>query len=248
MEFALSRRGLFAAAALAVPRTVPLVVLDPGHGGKDPGAIGITGVFEKHIVFAAAQELQAQLARGRRCRVVVTRSQDVFIPLPDRVAIAQRRGAALFVSIHADALADPAVRGASVYTMDETASDPQTAALAVRENSADRFDTRTRNLPPDVTAILNSLVRRETRAGSARMAGRVVGALDRAAPLLPNPARHASFAVLRAADVPSVLVELGFLSNAQDEAALRQPLHRAHLAAALRGAIEQFLVPRGAPV
>ncbi len=245
----LPRRSVLTAPmlALAGAAPLPLVVLDPGHGGKDPGAIGVSGVYEKHIAFAAAQELQAQLVRGGRCRVVVTRGRDVFIPLPDRVAVAQRRGAALFVSIHADALADPEVRGASVYTMADTASDPQTAALARRENSADRFGPHP-GLPPDVAAILDSLIRRETRAGSARMAGRVVAALDRAAPLLPNPARHAQFAVLRAADVPSVLVEMGFLSNVRDEAALRQPAHRTQLAAALRVAIEQFLVPHAAPV
>lgn len=250
MEPVLTRRGMLGAPALAWTggRPVPLVVIDPGHGGKDPGAIGLSGTYEKHIVFAAAQELQAQLTRGGRCRVAVTRVRDVFVPLRDRVGVAERRGAALFVSIHADAMSDPAVRGASVYTMADTPSDPQSAALAVRENSADRFDPRTRGLPPEVSAILNSLVRRETRAGSTRMAGRVVSALDRAAPLLPNPVRHASFAVLRAADVPSVLVELGFLSNARDEAALRQPAHRAQLAAALRLAIEQFLAPGAAPV
>ena len=243
------RRSVLAAPMLAMvaSRPVPLVVLDPGHGGKDPGAIGVSGVYEKHIAFAAAQELQAQLLRGGRCRVVVTRGSDVFIPLPDRVAVAQRRGAALFVSIHADALADPAVHGASVYTMADTASDPQTAALARRENSADRFGPQ-HGLPPDVAAILDSLIRRETRAGSARMAGRVVAALDRTAPLLANPARHASFAVLRAPDVPSVLVELGFMSNARDEAALRQPAYRVQLAMALRMAVEQFLVPHIAPV
>ena len=243
MESILSRRTLLAGLAPGVrrPPPLPLVVLDPGHGGKDPGAIGRSGIFEKHVVLAAAKELTRQLLAGRRCTVALTRGQDVFIPLPDRVAFAQARGAALFVSLHADALADPAVRGASVYTLAATASDPQTAALARRENSADRFDPRYRGLPPEVSGILDSLVRRETRVGSARVAARLVGQLDHAAPLLNNPSRHAHFAVLRAADVPSVLVELGFLSNAQDEAALRQPGHRTRLAAAVRSAIEQFI-------
>ena len=256
MESLLPRRAVLAALALPAARPppahpaakLPLVVIDPGHGGKDPGAIGLHGTYEKHVVFAAAQELRRQLLAGRRCTVAVTRGQDVFIPLPDRVAFAQQRGAALFVSLHADALADPAVRGASVYTLATTASDPQTAALARRENSADRFDPRYRGLPPDVSGILDSLTRRETRVGSARMAARLVGQLDHAAPLLANPSRHAGFAVLRAADVPSVLVELGFLSNAQDEAALRQPGHRTRLAAAVRSAIEQFLVSGAATV
>ena len=258
METTLSRRTLLAGLALPiarpiarpmpVPSLVPLVVLDPGHGGKDPGAIGGRGTYEKHVVFAIAQELQRQLTATRRCTVALTRRRDVFIPLPDRVAFAQARGAALFVSLHADALADPAVRGASVYTLATTASDAQTAALALRENSADRFDPRLRGLPREVTGILDSLIRRETRVGSARMAARLVGALDRAAPLLTNPLRHAGFAVLRAADVPSVLVELGFLSNLQDEAALGRPQHRQHLAAAVRGAIEQFLANGSAAV
>lgn len=253
------RRSLLAAAlpgaaALAAPRprdgarqsaALPLVMLDPGHGGKDPGAIGVTGTYEKHVAFAAALELQRQLLASGRCRVALTRSRDAFVKLPDRVAIAQGRGAALFVSMHADAIADPAVRGASVYTLSTTASDSQTAELARRENSADRFAGPSfRNLPPDVADILSSLVRDETVAGSARMQRAVVGALDTAVGLLQRPARHAHFMVLRAADIPSVLVEMGFMSNPQDEAALRQPAHRARIAAAMRLAIEASLASR----
>ncbi len=109
---------------------LPLVLLDPGHGGKDPGAIGVSGTYEKHIAFATAQELQRQLRSGGQYRVELTRKGDVFIPLEDRVGIAQHQGAALFVSMHADAMADHGVRGASVYTLADTASDAQTAALA----------------------------------------------------------------------------------------------------------------------
>ncbi len=114
-------------------------MLDPGHGGKDPGAIGVSGTYEKQVALATALELKRQLEAGGRYRVELTRARDVFIPLDDRVAKAQARGAALFVSMHADALSDHAVRGASVYTLAQTASDAQTAALAQRENSADRF-------------------------------------------------------------------------------------------------------------
>ena len=117
---------------------LPLVMLDPGHGGKDPGAIGTSGTFEKHIAFAAATELRRQLLASGHYRVALTRTRDVFIPLEDRVAIAQSKGAALFVSMHADALTDHQVRGASVYTLGDVASDQQSAALAVRENSVDR--------------------------------------------------------------------------------------------------------------
>src|SRR5258708_19510876 len=108
-------------------------MLDPGHGGKDPGAIGVTGLYEKVVALAAAQELKRQLEAGGRYRVELTRGRDVFIPLEERVAIAQRRSAALFVSMHADALTDRGVRGASVYTLGD-ASDAQTAALARRGN------------------------------------------------------------------------------------------------------------------
>jgi N-acetylmuramoyl-L-alanine amidase len=251
----ITRRTLLAAAALtaavparaAPPRPgraappLPLVMLDPGHGGKDPGAIGVSGTYEKHIAFAAAQELQRQLELGGRCRVKLTRSRDVFIALSDRVGIAQGRGASLFVSLHADALPDHTVRGASIYTLSNTASDAQTAALAQRENSADRFGPSLRNLPPDVANILASLVRQETRQGSARVARTVVAAMRPDVGLLVNPSRHAGFAVLKAADVPSVLVEMGFMSNQYDEIALRKAEHRSRVAAALRRAIETYL-------
>ena len=227
---------------------LPLVMLDPGHGGKDPGAIGVGGTYEKHIAFATAQELVRQLEASGRCRVGLTRNRDAFIPLPTRVAIAQDRGAALFVSMHADAVSDHGVRGASVYTLSDTASDPQTAALAVRENSVDRLAPGLQNMPPDVAHILASLVRQETRQGSARVARTLVGTLEPEVGMLGNPARHAQFAVLKASDVPSVLVEMGFMSNQQDEAALRQPAHRARIAGALRHAIEAFLASRGTHV
>lgn len=222
-------------------RIVPLVMLDPGHGGKDPGAIGYTGTYEKHVAFAAAAELKRQMDAAGRVRSVMTRQRDVFIPLEDRVAIAQRAGAALFVSMHADAVGDHSVRGASIYTLADAASDAQTAALARRENSADRFaGPAFRDQPPEVARILASLVRQETRNGSAKMQHTLVGALDQNLPMLQNPARHASFMVLKAADIPSVLVEMGFMSNPQDEALLRQPGHRSIIATAMMRAVDAF--------
>ncbi len=219
----------------------PLVVLDPGHGGKDPGAIGFSGTYEKHISLATAEELQRQLLASGRYRVELTRTSDVFIPLDERVGIARQKGGALFVSMHADALTDPTVRGASVYTLSDGASDAQTAALARRENSADRFaGPQFANQPPEVANILANLVRQETRAGSARMARGVVGAFNRDIGLLQNPARHAGFVVLKASDIPSVLVEMGFMSNPQDEAQLRHAEHRALVATAMKRAVETF--------
>lgn len=216
-------------------------MLDPGHGGKDPGAIGVSGTYEKHIALAASQELRRLLQASGRYRVGMTRGSDVFVPLEQRVALAQAAGASLFVSLHADALSDHGVRGASVYTLAATASDAQSAQLAERENSADRFaDPAFRSASPAVAAILASLVRRETRVQSLALARDVVGQLDRDSPMLPNPARHAAFVVLKAADIPSVLVEMGFMSNPLDEAELRQADHRARVAAAMQRAVDGY--------
>ena len=216
-------------------------MLDPGHGGKDPGAIGVSGTYEKHVALATAEELTRQLLASGRYRVSMTREIDDFIPLDDRVGIAQTQGASLFMSIHADALSDHRVHGASVYTLATSASDAQTAALANRENSADRYGgAADAGVSPHVAQILASLVQHETRLGSARMQRSVVANLSRDVPLLDNPARHAAFAVLKASDIPSVLVEMGFMSNPHDEAALRQAEHRATVAAALHRAIDGY--------
>jgi N-acetylmuramoyl-L-alanine amidase len=228
------------------PHKLPLVVLDPGHGGKDPGAIGVSGTYEKHIAFATAGELARQLHAAGRYRVALTRHNDVFIPLEDRVAIAQAHGASLFISMHADAVTDHSVKGASVYTLASTASDAQTASLAARENAADRYaGPETKGVSPQVAEILASLVRHETQVGSARMQRDMVASLGQAVPLLENPARHAGFAVLKAADIPSVLVEMGFMSNPHDEAALRQSGHRAMVASAIRRAVDGYFAAEG---
>lgn len=225
----------------AVKAPLPVVMLDPGHGGKDPGAVGVSGTYEKQVALATAFELRRQLEATGQYRVELTRARDVFIPLEERVAKAQERGAALFVSMHADAIADRGVRGASVYTLSNHASDAQTAALAERENSADRFaGPEWHNAPPEVAHILASLVRQETRAGSGRLARSMVGSLDHDMPMLPNPERHAEFVVLKAADIPSVLVEMGFMSNPADEAELRRPQHRAKVADALKRAVDAY--------
>ncbi len=222
----------------------PLVMLDPGHGGKDPGAIGVSGTYEKHVSLDAALELKHLLETGGHYRVALTRARDVFVPLDDRVTKAQAQGAALFVSMHADALADHAVRGASIYTLANTASDAQTAALAQRENSADHYGGPATHTSPEVSRILASLVRRETRVGSVQLARNLVGSLDQDVPMLPNPERHAGFVVLKAADIPSVLVEMGFMSNPRDEAALRRADHRRMVAVAMKRAVDAYFAAR----
>ena len=172
--------------------------------------------------------------------MALSREEDVFIPLENRVAMAQAQGAALFLSIHADAIQDPSVRGASVYTLGAP-SDAQAAALAMRENAADRYATTgAHDQSPEVAAILASLVRQETRVGSVRLQRHVVASLSSSLPMLPNPARHAGFAVLRAADIPSILIEMGFMSNPRDEAELRRPGLHAAVAAAVRRAVDGY--------
>jgi len=231
-------------ATAPVPRgPLPLVVLDPGHGGRDPGAIGAKGTQEKRITLAVALELRRRLQAAGRCRVLMTRSRDVFVPLGDRIELARKREAALFLSLHADSA--PGARGASVYTLSERASDAMSAALADRENRADRAGGRRfPSVSPEVQRILLSLMRQETRVGSDRLARLVVDSLEGTVPLLPNTHRRAGFVVLKAPDVPSVLVEMGFLSHPQDEAALNRPAHRVKLAAALAEAVHSFLDAR----
>ena len=243
--FARLADGRTLAAAPPPPRTLPLVVLDPGHGGRDPGAIGAGGTEEKRITLAAATELKRRLEAGGRCRVALTRGRDVFIPLGDRIGLARRRNAALFLSLHADSA--PGARGASVYTLSETASDALAAALARHENDADRAGgLRLPSMPAEVGRILFSLMRQETLAGSDRLARLAVASLRGGeVPLLPNTHRRAGFAVLKAPDVPAALVEMGFLSHPADEAALNRPAHRSRLAAALAGAVERFLAAAG---
>ncbi|MFC7691388.1 N-acetylmuramoyl-L-alanine amidase [Paeniroseomonas aquatica] len=235
-------RSLAAAARPGGP--LPLVVLDPGHGGRDPGTIGGRGTLEKRITLAAGLELKRQLEAAGRCRVLLTRSRDVFIPLADRVQVARRREAALFLSLHADSA--PGARGASVYTLSETATDSLAAGLARRENQADRAGgLRLPSVSPEVSRILLSLIRQETRSGSERMARMVVGALDGQVALLPHTHRRAGFMVLKAPDVPAALVEMGFLSHPGDEAALNKASHRAKVAGALAEAVHGFLGARG---
>jgi N-acetylmuramoyl-L-alanine amidase len=232
-------RDVLAGTARAAS-VLPLVVIDPGHGGRDPGAIGASGVQEKRIVLSAALALKRRLEAARTCRVVLTRSRDVFIPLADRVEVARRRNAALFLSLHADSA--PGARGASVYTLSDTASDSMSAALAQRENRADLAGgLRLPSVSPEVQRILLSLMRQETRAGSNRLARLAVRELGEEVRLLPNTHREAAFVVLKSPDIPSALVELGFLSDPRDEAALQRRDHQARLSLALSRAVKHWL-------
>jgi N-acetylmuramoyl-L-alanine amidase len=223
----------------------PLVMLDAGHGGKDPGAIGVAGTYEKHVALDAAHDLKRRLEATGRYRVAMTRATDRFIPLEDRVGLAQDHGADLFVSMHADSVPDHSVRGASVYTLSSNASDRQSAGLAIRENSADRFAGHGfKGVSPAVARILASLVGRETRIGSAHLQQDMVDNLAQNIEMLPRPARHAAFVVLQSTEIPSVLVEMGFMSNYNDESALRQQAHRARITQSMTDAVDAWYVAR----
>ena len=221
-------------------RKLPLVVIDPGHGGIDPGAIGAGGVYEKYITFATAVDLARFLSAAGGFRVALTRGGDEYVPLRERVARARALHADLFLSIHADALPNIAMRGLSVFTLSATASDREAAALAASENRDIVGGVRLFRQPREVEAVLIDLARRETDNQSLELARDVVTALGRDVTLLENPQRSADFAVLTAPDIPSALVELGCLSNLIEEHMLQQRYYRQRLARGLVRAIEAY--------
>lgn len=205
-------------SAAAVPQAtaLPVVFLDPGHGGVDMGAVGGKDTYEKTIVLDFARQLAGRLEKSGKVRPLLTRRDDVFIPLAERVKIAREGGAALFMSLHADTLNESSVHGATVYTLSDRASDAEAARLAAKENAADRAGglAETDEMV-DVNDILFDLTRRETRTMSHAFAEGVVSELRTAGDLNKNPIRSAAFVVLKAPDVPSVLLELGYLSSSR---------------------------------
>lgn len=237
-----------AAIPAPLPRTKPtlarpLIVIDPGHGGDDPGAIARDGTFEKDLTLAAARDLRDALVASGRYDVRLTRDRDVFLSLAKRVAMARREGADLFLSLHCDALDDPAVHGATVYTVSETASDREAQALAAKENEADQiggisFVAATYD---DQTAdILIDLTRRDTMNASARFAELLRLEVGEVAQLRRNSHRFAGFKVLKAPDVPSVLFEMGYVSNAKDLAMIKAKSQRKPVLQALVRAMDRY--------
>jgi N-acetylmuramoyl-L-alanine amidase len=227
-----------------VPNAV--VVIDPGHGGVDPGAIGAGGVYEKDIVFPTAADLAGLLSATHRFRVFLTRRRDEFVPLPERVARARAWHADLFLSIHADALPNSARRGLSVFTLAAQASDRDAAALAQSENREIVDGVNLKRQSHDVGNVLLALARRQTDNLSLALAHDVVTVLGHQVLLLENPQRSANFAVLTAPDIPSVLVELGCLSNPVEERLLQQPAYQERLARGLAQAVEAYFSMHGA--
>src|SRR4051812_2484438 len=224
----------------------PTIVIDAGHGGVDPGAIAASGALEKDIVFDFAQRLRLRLEASGRYRVAMTRDHDVFIPLRERVRIAQGAKADLFISIHADSIASaPNIRGGTVYTGSESATDAESASLADRENKADAAAGHDAGeTPTEVADILQDLTLRETRGLSHRFAKKLLGTIKPVMPLSKKPHREAGFRVLRAPDVPSVLVELGYLSSQKDISLLTSEEWRERTTRAMAAAIELYFGPR----
>jgi N-acetylmuramoyl-L-alanine amidase len=226
----------------------PLIVIDPGHGGPDTGTIAASGEMEKAIVLEFAQALSEKLEKSGKYRVTMTRTDDRFVPLGERVRLARGQGAALFVSIHADALASRSendVRGATVYTVSDTASDSEAARLAESENKADAIaGVDLSSEPEEVADILIDLTQRETKNFSHHFARSVVGELKSAARLHKHPLKSAGFKVLKAPDVPSVLIELGYMSNKDDLKLMTSEAWRGKTTAALAQAVNAFFATR----
>ena len=219
-----------------------LIAIDAGHGGRDPGAIATNGLREKTLALAFARELRTVLVESGRYQAVMTRDGDRKIRLKRRVVIARNAGADLFLSIHLDRLENRDVRGASVYTLSDEASDVETAELAARENKADIVADvdLTDGYDEDVAKVLISLVQQNTMNCSAALAATLLPELERVAPLIRRPHRFGDFRVLKAPDIPSVLVELGFLSNDQDAERLTSKTHRRALAGAILNALDTY--------
>ena len=219
----------------------PTIVIDPGHGGVDPGATGISGLLEKNIALDYAKELRRQLEASGRFRVVMTRDRDVFLALRDRIQIAHQANGDLFVSLHANNHKSKKIKGFSVYTLSEKSSDKEAKSLAAKENKADiiaGFDLSEQT--EEVRDILIDLAQRESKNQGKQFASDVVNEVGQVASLLGNPHRYAGFAVLKSPTIPSVLLEIGYLSNRAEEKRLRDKGYRKKLMSALARSIGNY--------
>jgi N-acetylmuramoyl-L-alanine amidase len=227
-------------------KPLPLIVIDAGHGGQDPGALGLHGTKEKYVTLAFARALRDGLLKTGRYRVTMTRADDRFVMLPERVNMGRRAKGDIFISLHADSNPRRDARGLSIYTLSENASDDEAAALAVRENKSDiiaGLDLNTAD--EDVASILIDLTQRETMNKSALLADDVVSKLHPKITRLERTHRFAGFRVLKAPDIPSVLVEIGFLSNAADEKLLQSGEYQTLVVDSIIKAFDQYAKDEG---
>jgi N-acetylmuramoyl-L-alanine amidase len=225
----------------------PLIVIDPGHGGIDTGTKAATGENEKNVVLEFALLLRERIEKSGKYRVAMTRSDDTFIPLTERVRFARALNASLFVSIHADSIprSEGQAEGATVYTLSENASDAEAARLAEAENKADVIAGVDLTAEPnDIADILIDLAQRETKTFSMQFARTLANGLKSAARMHKHPLKSAGFMVLKAPDVPSVLVELGYMSTKDDLKQLMSQPWREHTADAVAQAIDTFFTTR----
>jgi N-acetylmuramoyl-L-alanine amidase len=242
VSFDLAPSGVAAAPPPPVQRagrdaTRKTIVVDAGHGGRDPGAVGATGVREKDVVLDAALQLRQALESRGQYRVALTRDADRFVELEDRVRFARAQNADLFISIHADSNRNGDAAGASVYTLSESGADRAQNMMASQDWNLDLGEAPRRGVAHD---ILVDLAQRETTNRSAQFAQTVIPALGQVSPLLRNTHRNAGFFVLLAPDVPAVLIETGFLSNVADERRLADPRARSRMADAMAGAVDSY--------
>ena len=227
---------------------MPVVVIDPGHGGIDTGAVVSRDLVEKNLTLLFAEKLAQHLNERGNVEAILTRTDDVFMSLADRVKVARVNEAALFVSVHADIVPQDYVRGATVYTVSDEASDSMAADMAARENRSDILaGLAIEDQPDEVADILFDLARRETKNLSIRFAKTLISDIKPQLTLNKSPWRRAAFLVLKAPDVPSVLFELGYISNEQDQELLKSEEWRASTTSAMADAIERFLVPGSVP-
>jgi N-acetylmuramoyl-L-alanine amidase len=228
--------------APSTPNVRPMVVIDAGHGGVDPGAIGVSGVYEKKVVLDYARSIAQRLRESGKFDVALTRDRDIFLPLRERVLLARTKGADLFLSLHVNTHPKRSTRGLSVYTLSSRASDKEAAALAAHENKSDVIGgVDLGGYSNDVQNILIDFAQAKTNELSVKFARDIlVGAVKPDAALLTRPWRSAGFAVLKAPDIPSVLVELGYISNPREERLLLSSAHRNKLSATIVEAIEIY--------
>lgn len=231
----------------------PVIVIDPGHGGIDPGANGVGPVSEKAIVLAVGLALRSALAQTGYFDVRMTRATDVFISLDRRRKFSSDNDADLFISIHADSIEEKsfaqAIRGATIYTLSERASDEQARLMAEKENASDLIAGIDTSLSPgqdQVRSILIDLIKRETSNFSADFSNVLAANLGKSAQMSRDPQRSAAFKVLKQPHAPSVLVELGYLSNAQDQQNLTSPAWQKQVAQAIAGAVQTYFNKRTA--
>ena len=221
------------------------VVIDPGHGGIDSGAVGKNGTEEKNLTLALGKQIKAKIEKAGPYDVLMTREEDVFMSLGDRVAFFRRNSADLVISIHADSLRLSQFRGASIYTLSETASDRLSHELAELENMADIVGGLAASTDDDeVRGILAEFTSRETDRFSMAFSSTLVAELGKGIQLVKNPQRHAAFAVLKAPEVPGVLLEMGYLSNEEDEKLLLNSKWQETTASLVANAVNDFFKPR----